>query len=77
MKITKDTLVAEALESSDKANEILMDYVGVACVGCGGRFFETLEMALESHGAGKKLDQVVKDLNEAASSPKKKETPKK
>ena len=65
-KITKDTIMAEALDSSDKANEILQGYIGVACMGCGGQFFETIEMALESHGKKKELTKVINELNKVA-----------
>lgn len=68
-KITKDTIIAEALTSSDKANEILQEYIGSSCIACGGRYFETIEMALESHGQKGELEKVVKALNETQSTP--------
>lgn len=66
-KITKDTIIAEALESSEKAPEILQDFIGSSCMACGGRFFETIEMALSSHGREKELEATLKKLNEAIS----------
>jgi iron-sulfur cluster assembly accessory protein len=39
---------------------------GVHCVGCGARYFETLEMGFKGHGmTDEKVDSIVQQMNDA------------
>jgi hybrid cluster-associated redox disulfide protein len=63
MKITKDTLISEALKINPKAAEILMKY-GMGCLGCPSSQMESLAQAAEIHGLELKplLEELNKDL---------------
>ncbi|MDS1029018.1 DUF1858 domain-containing protein [Bacillota bacterium LX-D] len=61
MKITKDTLISEALKANDKAAQILIDN-GMGCLGCPSAQMEKLEQAAQVHGLD--LEKLLKELNE-------------
>ncbi len=61
MKITADTLIAEAIEINPKAGEILMKN-GMHCLGCALAHGETVGEAADVHGAD--LDKMLEELNE-------------
>ncbi|MDK2919542.1 MAG: hypothetical protein PWQ37_2275 [Candidatus Petromonas sp.] len=60
MKITKDTLISEALKINPKAAEILMKY-GMGCLGCPSSQMESLAQAAEIHGL--ELEPLLEELN--------------
>ncbi|MBI2450604.1 MAG: DUF1858 domain-containing protein [Candidatus Nealsonbacteria bacterium] len=65
-KITKDMTLGEIAEKYSKAVDILMKY-GLHCIGCSVAVWETLEQGAAAHGiTGKKLDEILKELNEEA-----------
>lgn len=49
MKITKDTLIGDALKMNPNAAEILMEF-GMGCLGCPSSQMESLAQAAEIHG---------------------------
>lgn len=65
MAITKDMLIADALQAGDteKIADVLLD-IGMHCFGCAMARGETVEQAAEVHGVD--VDDLVKRLNEAA-----------
>lgn len=71
-KISKDTLIGEAMAVGSKTAAVIEEYFGGACLACGGRFFETIEMGLTAHGLENELETVVKKLQEAEIEDKKK-----
>jgi len=58
--ITKDTIIAQIIETNPKAVEILMGY-GMGCIGCPSAQLERLEQACEIHGLD--LEEVLNKLN--------------
>ena len=54
-KITKDTVIAKAIEINPKAGEILMSY-GMHCLGCAIAHGETIAQAAD-------LDAMLEELN--------------
>ena len=60
MKITKTTLISEALKLNEKAGEILLAR-GMGCLGCPSSQMESLEQAAEIHGLD--LESLLTDLN--------------
>ena len=63
-KITKDTLIGEALEQNPKTAQIMMEY-GLFCVGCGGASMESIEQGAKAHGiSDEKIAEMVKKMNE-------------
>ena len=60
MKISRDTLISEALKMNPKAAEILMRH-GMGCLGCPSSQMETLEQAAEIHGIN--LQSLLEELN--------------
>jgi len=60
MKITKDTLISDALKLNPKAAEILMRH-GMGCLGCPSSQMESLEQAAEIHGLD--LQVLLDELN--------------
>lgn len=60
MKITKDTLISDALKINPKAAEILMGF-GMGCLGCPSSQMESLEQAAEIHGID--LEKLLEELN--------------
>ncbi len=61
-KITKDTVIADAIKINPNAGEILMSY-GMHCLGCAIAHGETVGQAAEVHGAD--LDAMLDELNKA------------
>lgn len=61
--ITKDMLIAEALEQGDagKMAQVLSDF-GMHCLHCALAHGETIEQAAEVHGVD--VDEMVAKLNE-------------
>ncbi len=62
--ITKDMTIGDVVQKYPNVTETLLAN-GVHCVGCGARFFETLEMGFKGHGmSDEQVDTVIKQLNE-------------
>ena len=59
-KITKDTLIMEAVELNENAPEILLSY-GMHCLGCAIAHGETIAEAAMVHGID--VEQLLADLN--------------
>lgn len=59
-KITKDTLIADVVELNPDSVEILQRY-GMHCLGCALAHMETLEEAVNAHGA--ELEALLNELN--------------
>ena len=59
-KITKDTLIMEAVELNENAPEILLGY-GMHCLGCAIAHGETIAEAAMVHGID--VEQLLADLN--------------
>ena len=59
-KITKDTLIADIVELNPDSVEILQRY-GMHCLGCALAHMETLEEAVNAHGAD--LEALLNELN--------------
>jgi iron-sulfur cluster assembly protein len=63
--ITKDMTIGDVVQLYPHVADILMSN-GVHCVGCGARFFETLEMGFKGHGmSDEQVAAIVTKLNEA------------
>ncbi|WZL74607.1 DUF1858 domain-containing protein [Clostridiaceae bacterium 35-E11] len=60
MRITKDTLISDALKMNPNAVEILMSF-GMGCLGCPSSQMESLAQAAEIHGID--LDALLEQLN--------------
>lgn len=64
-KIAKDMTIGDVVKTYPHLAEILLSH-GVHCVGCGARYFETLEMGLKGHGmSDEQVDKIVEELNAA------------
>lgn len=62
-KITKDTLISEALELCPEALGIMFEH-GLHCVGCGGAAFETIGQGCQMHGMEEKeIEKIVEEIN--------------
>ena len=59
-KITKDTLIMEAVELNPKAPEILLSY-GMHCLGCAIAQGETIAEAAMVHGID--VEELLAELN--------------
>ena len=59
-KITKDTLIMEAVELNENAPEILLSY-GMHCLGCAIAHGETIAEAAMVHGID--LEELLDKLN--------------
>jgi iron-sulfur cluster assembly protein len=63
--ITKNMTIGDVVQQYPHLAEILLEN-GVHCVGCGARYFETLEMGFKGHGmTDEQVDAIVKKLNQA------------
>lgn len=63
--ITKNTLIAEALELCPEALVIMFEH-GLHCVGCGGAAFETIEQGCQVHGMEEKeIEAIVEEINQS------------
>ncbi len=60
MKITRETLISDALKINPKAAEVLMAH-GMGCLGCPSSQMESLEQAAEIHGI--ELEGLLEALN--------------
>ncbi len=58
--ITKDTLIADIVEINPDSVEILQRY-GMHCLGCALAHMESLEEAVNAHGA--ELEKLLAELN--------------
>ncbi len=58
--VTKDMLIGQILQVSDKAPQVLMG-IGMHCLGCPSSQMESLEDACKVHGVN--VDEVVAMLN--------------
>ncbi|MBW2976070.1 DUF1858 domain-containing protein [Candidatus Woesearchaeota archaeon] len=68
-KITKETLIREAVEKYPEVVEALMG-LGLHCVGCHIAGFESIEDGFKAHGMNdKQIDEAVKKLNQAIKKP--------
>jgi iron-sulfur cluster assembly accessory protein len=66
MLITKDMTIGDVVQRWPQLAETLMAN-GVHCVGCGARFFETLETGFRGHGmSDEQVEGIIKQLNEVA-----------
>ena len=64
-KITKNTLIAEALELCPEALGIMFEH-GLHCVGCGGADFETIEQGCQVHGMDEKeIEAILEEINQS------------
>lgn len=64
-RITKSTNLGELSSTYPELVEVLVNDYGLHCVGCMAAAFETLEEGARAHGfSGKKIDKMVKRLNE-------------
>lgn len=64
MKITKETLIGEAIEKNPLAADIMLSY-GLHCVGCHVNAFESIEQGALGHGMSKKeIEKMMKEINE-------------
>lgn len=62
-KITRQTIIADAVEINEKAPEIFFKY-GLHCVGCHVSLWETIEEGCQGHGmSDKDIDDMVEELN--------------
>mgnify|MGYP006419103181 CR=1 FL=1 len=63
MKITKQTIIGDCIQSHPEVADFLME-IGFHCVGCFAAAFETLEQGLKVHGkSDKEINEIVKGLN--------------
>ncbi len=62
-RITKNTLISEALELCPEALTIMFEH-GLHCVGCEGAAFETIEQGCQVHGMNEEeIDTLVEEIN--------------
>lgn len=64
--VSKEMTIGDVVQKFPHLAEVLMSH-GIHCVGCGAKYFETLEMGFKGHGmSDEKIDQIVGELNDAA-----------
>ncbi len=64
-QITKEMTIGDVVKKYPSTAEILLAN-GVHCVGCGARYFETLEAGFKGHGmSDEQVDSIIKQLNES------------
>ncbi len=69
-KIKKNMTLGEVLTKYPEIAEVLAKY-GFHCVGCPATFMETVEQGAKVHGiTGKKLEKLLKEMNDAVSKKK-------
>ncbi len=62
-KITKQTLIGEALKVCPESAEIMFDY-GLHCIGCCGATMESIEDGAKAHGlSDKEIEEMVDKIN--------------
>ena len=59
-RITKDTLIIDVVNINPNSVEILQSY-GMHCLGCAFAHQETVEQAVNAHGA--ELEELLEKLN--------------
>jgi hybrid cluster-associated redox disulfide protein len=65
IKITKDILIGELVETYPQLAKVLVEDYGFHCIGCMAAGMETLEEGAQVHGFNKKqIDEIVKKLRE-------------
>lgn len=65
-KITKDMTLGELVRKYPEAAEVMLKH-GMHCIGCHMATMETIGEGAAGHGiTGKDLDQLIKEMNEAA-----------
>jgi len=70
-KISKETIIAEALQSCPETLGIMFEH-GLHCVGCGGSAYETIEQGCQVHGMNSaEIEAIVEEINQAIQSKKK------
>lgn len=57
---TKDMSILDALQADPRAREVFADH-GMACIGCMGTTYESIESGARMHGLDP--DALVHDLN--------------
>jgi len=76
-KITKDTIIADAVGLNPDAPEIMFRY-GLHCIGCHVSMWETIEMGCRSHGMDdRQIEKMISELNKEKHKPAKKKISKK
>ncbi|MBI4983535.1 DUF1858 domain-containing protein, partial [Candidatus Woesearchaeota archaeon] len=64
-RITKNTLIVDALQQCPEAMGIMFEH-GLHCVGCHGGTFETIEQGCKVHGmSDTEIEEMVEKVNEA------------
>lgn len=62
-KITKQTLIGEALKICPESAEIMFDY-GLHCIGCCGATMESIEDGAKAHGlSDKEIQEMMDKIN--------------
>ena len=59
-KITKNTIVADALKIAPKSAKLFME-IGMHCLGCPASSGESIEQACAAHGAN--VDELIEKIN--------------
>jgi len=63
-KITKDTLIGEAINISTKSAQVMFEY-GLHCVGCGAAGMESIEQGAKAHGmSDEEIEEMITKINE-------------
>ena len=64
-KVDKNMTLGQVIQKFPESAEIMMGY-GLHCVGCHVAAWETIEAGAKAHGMNeKKIDKMVKEINEA------------
>jgi len=62
-KITRQTIIADAVNLNPQAPEIMFRY-GLHCIGCHVSLWETIEQGCMAHGmTDKQIDKMIDELN--------------
>ena len=62
-KITKETIIAEALRIAPESGRLLFEE-GVQCIGCGASAYETIEEGMLAHGkTEEEINNIVEEIN--------------
>ena len=64
VKITKDIMILDLVETYPKIGEILTNEYGFHCIGCMAASMESLEEGALVHGMNEKeIDKMIENLN--------------
>ena len=63
-KFTKDMSIMAIIEKNPNAIAVFQKH-GLGCIGCMAAHYETVEEGAKAHGLN--IEQLMKDINEAAS----------